>query len=52
MSSQIDHPLDEPRSFPPPADFAAPAVAKPELYERAAADREGFWGEQARELLH
>ncbi|MGO1506594.1 MAG: acetate--CoA ligase [Microbacteriaceae bacterium] len=52
MSSQIDHLLDETRQFPPSEEFAAAAVAKPELYDRAAADREGFWGDQARELLH
>jgi acetyl-CoA synthetase len=52
MSSQIDHLLDESRQFPPSDEFAAAAVAKPELYERAAADREGFWGDQARDLLH
>ncbi|HWK78289.1 acetate--CoA ligase [Microbacterium sp.] len=52
MSSQIDHLLDETRQFPPSDEFAAAAVAKPELYERAAADREGFWGDQSRDLLH
>jgi len=52
MSSQIDHLLEEDREFPPSPEFAAQAVARPELYERAAADREAFWGEQARELLH
>jgi acetyl-CoA synthetase len=52
MSSQIDHLLTENRRFPPTAEFAANAVAKPELYERARADREGFWAEQSRELLH
>ncbi|MCR2826139.1 AMP-binding protein, partial [Microbacterium sp. zg.Y909] len=52
MSSQIDHLLNETRRFAPPADFAANAVATGELYERAAADREGFWADQARELLH
>ncbi|WP_417511048.1 acetate--CoA ligase [Microbacterium sp.] len=52
MSSQIDHLLDETRQFAPSAEFAAHAVAKAELYDRAEADREGFWGEQARDLLH
>ena len=52
MSSQIDHLLEKDREFPPSPEFAAQAVARPELYERAAADRESFWGEQARELLH
>ncbi|MGX1694066.1 acetate--CoA ligase [Microbacterium keratanolyticum] len=52
MSSQIDHLLDESRHFPPSAEFAAQAVAQPALYERAAADREGFWADQSRDLLH
>ncbi|WP_309065403.1 acetate--CoA ligase [Microbacterium sp.] len=52
MSSQIDHLLDESRQFPPSPEFVAQTIDDPALYERAAADREGFWGEQARELLH
>ncbi|GAA2585691.1 acetate--CoA ligase [Microbacterium binotii] len=52
MSSQIDHLLNETRRFAPSAEFAAGAVATAELYERAASDREGFWADQARELLH
>ena len=50
MSSQIDHLLNEDRRFAPSEDFAANAVAAADLYERAAADREGFWADQAREL--
>ncbi|MBT9607207.1 acetate--CoA ligase [Microbacterium sp.] len=50
MSSQIDHLLNETRRFAPSAEFAANAVADASLYERAAADREGFWADQAREL--
>lgn len=50
MSSQIDHLLNETRRFAPSAAFAENAVADRSLYERAAADREGFWAEQAREL--
>ncbi|MDR2998896.1 MAG: acetate--CoA ligase [Microbacterium sp.] len=52
MSSQIDHLLNESRQFPPSPEFVAQTIDDPALYERAAADREGFWGEQARELLH
>nr|WP_274637405.1 acetate--CoA ligase [Microbacterium bovistercoris] len=52
MSSQIDHLLDEDREFPPSAEFAASANGSAELYQRAGADREGFWADQARELLH
>ncbi|GAA4785189.1 acetate--CoA ligase [Microbacterium gilvum] len=52
MSSQIDNLLTENRRFAPSADFAAAAVAGPDLYERAQEDREGFWAAQSRELLH
>jgi len=51
MSSQIDHLLDESRRFPPSDEFVADTIDDPALYERAKADREGFWGDQARELL-
>ena len=52
MSSQIDHLLNETRRFAPSAEFARDAVATSDLYERAAADHEGFWGDQARDILH
>ena len=52
MSNTIDNLLHEARRFPPNDEFAANAVAKPALYESAAADRLGFWADQARELLH
>ncbi|MBU4464381.1 MAG: AMP-binding protein, partial [Actinobacteria bacterium] len=51
MSSQIDHLLNETRRFAPSAEFSATAVGNAELYDRAAADRLGFWADQARELL-
>jgi acetyl-CoA synthetase len=51
-SQKIDSLLHEERRFPPTPDFVKNAVAKPELYEQAAADRLGFWATQARELLH
>ncbi|MFZ3451934.1 acetate--CoA ligase [Arthrobacter sp. 7Tela_A1] len=41
----------EHRSFPPSAEFAAAAVAQPELYEDAAAAGPDFWARQARDLL-
>ncbi|MCC3281416.1 MULTISPECIES: acetate--CoA ligase [Arthrobacter] len=41
----------EHRSFPPSAEFAAAAVAQPELYEDAAAAGPEFWARQARDLL-
>lgn len=52
MTSQIDHLLTETRRFAPSPEFAAAAVADASLYDRAKTDREGFWAEQARELLH
>ncbi|MFC3689593.1 acetate--CoA ligase [Aquipuribacter hungaricus] len=42
----------ESRRFPPPEEFARDAVAGPELYEQASADRLAFWAAQARERLH
>ncbi|MBF6229461.1 hypothetical protein IU470_30765, partial [Nocardia abscessus] len=37
-------------SYPPTAEFAAAANADAGLYERAAADRDAFWAEQAGRL--
>ncbi|MGW4927989.1 acetate--CoA ligase [Agromyces sp. NPDC004153] len=51
MTVQIDHALEEIRRFRPSPEFAAQAVADKHLYEAAAADRLGFWADQARELL-
>lgn len=51
MSNHIDHLLNEDRTFAPSAEFAASANADASLHDRAK-DREAFWGEQARELLH
>ena len=50
MSTTIDSLLHENRHFPPSAEFVANAIAKPEIYEQAKADRLGFWADQAREL--
>ncbi len=52
MSNTIDNLLHEERRFPPTEEFAAQAVAGADLYERASADRLGFWADQSRELLH
>ena len=41
---------DEQRRFEPPADLAAAANVTAEAYERAAADPEAFWAEQADRL--
>ena len=47
----IDALLQEERSFPPPADFAARAnLSDPDIYAKAAADPEGFWAGLAEEL--
>jgi acetyl-CoA synthetase len=43
--------LHEERTFPPSEEFAARANARADLYDRATADREGFWAEQARRFL-
>ncbi|MBF6226907.1 hypothetical protein IU470_17570, partial [Nocardia abscessus] len=37
-------------AYPPTAEFAAAANADAGLYERAAADRDAFWAEQAGRL--
>jgi len=42
--------LSETRRFAPPAEFAAQANAKPEIYAEAAADRVAFWEKQAHRL--
>ena len=49
-TTSIDSLLHENRRFAPSAEFAAAAVAKPELYDEARADRVGFWADRAREL--
>ncbi|MFR9728959.1 acetate--CoA ligase [Saccharopolyspora sp. MS10] len=49
-SKTLDNLLSESRTFPPTAEFAAAANATSEMYDRAAADREGFWAEQADHL--
>ncbi|MEY4457607.1 MAG: hypothetical protein RIS25_200 [Actinomycetota bacterium] len=50
MSNTIDSLLHEDRHFSPSAEFSANAIAQPEIYDRARADRLEFWAEQAREL--
>jgi acetyl-CoA synthetase len=54
---QIDTVMHEDRVFPPTKEFAAKASigsmkAYEELYERAKADPEKFWGDLARQELH
>ena len=50
MSVEIENLLSETRKFPPSAEFAGQAIAKPELYEQAKTDRLGFWADRANEL--
>jgi acetyl-CoA synthetase len=50
-SQHIEALLEEGRTFPPPKGFGERAVVSdPAIYERAAADPEGFWAEQAGQL--
>ncbi len=49
-SPTLDNLLHEERRFPPPEELAAHANLKAVDYERAAADRLGFWEEQAERL--
>src|SRR4051794_427571 len=46
----LENLLHEERRFPPSSEFAAQAVARPELYDEAAEDRLQFWNRQARAL--
>jgi acetyl-CoA synthetase len=51
VEATIEALLSEGRVFPPPPEFTAKAVVSdPEIYERAAADPEAFWVEQAEKL--
>ncbi|HVA27791.1 MAG TPA: AMP-binding protein, partial [Candidatus Baltobacteraceae bacterium] len=51
MSSEaIEALFQEHRKFPPSADFAAAANAKPGIYEEAEADYQAFWASWARKL--
>ena len=51
-SNSIDSLLHEERRFPPSESFTSQAVAPQSIYDDAAADRLGFWADQARSLLH
>ncbi len=50
-SPSLENLLTEDRRFPPDPQFSEHANAHPELYAWAAADRTGFWADQARELI-
>ncbi|NUO33560.1 MAG: acetate--CoA ligase [Dermatophilaceae bacterium] len=47
----LDNLVHEGQTFPPDPDFAAQANGTADLYDKAAADHEGFWAEQARTYL-
>lgn len=47
---EIDNLFHENRHFAPTKEFAAQAVAQPELYQEAKANRLDFWAKQARNL--
>ena len=48
----IEDYYQEDRTFPPSPEFVADAVlSDPGVYDRAAADPEAFWAEQARDLI-
>ena len=50
-TERIETLLDEQRRFPPPAGFQAQAhVQRPDVYERARRDPEGYWAEWAKQL--
>ncbi len=49
-SQTLDNLLAENRTFPPADAFAAAANLKAEAYERAEADPDAFWSEQANRL--
>ncbi len=50
-TSTLDNLMHEERAFAPSAEFAAAAIADASRYERAKADRLGYWAERAREVL-
>ncbi|MGE5830585.1 MAG: acetate--CoA ligase [Micromonosporaceae bacterium] len=50
MSETLANLLRESRQFPPPAELAARANVTADAYDRAQADRLGFWAEQADRL--
>ncbi|MDT5030328.1 MAG: acetyl-CoA synthetase [Actinoplanes sp.] len=50
MSETLENLSSESRTFPPPEALAAAANVKADAYQQAAADRLGFWEQQARRL--
>lgn len=50
MTDKIEHLLEDIETFAPSEAFTSDSPVPADLVERAAADRLGFWAEQAREL--
>ncbi len=50
-ASTLENLSHEERSFPPDPAFTAQANGTQEMYDAAAADYEGFWGDQARSRI-
>ncbi|MDA3645783.1 acetate--CoA ligase [Saccharopolyspora indica] len=50
QNNELSNLLNESRTFPPSAEFAAQANATADLYAHADADRDAFWAEQAEKL--
>ncbi len=50
QSANLSNLLHESRRFPPPEELAHRANAQPEIYDKAAQDRLGWWAEQAGRL--
>jgi acetyl-CoA synthetase len=50
VEHEIENLLTETRRFAPPAEFVSTAIATADLYDKAQADRLGFWADQANKL--
>ncbi|GAB1688870.1 acetate--CoA ligase [Krasilnikovia sp. M28-CT-15] len=50
MSETLENLSSETRKFPPPAPLAAAANVTADAYDQSAADRLGFWAQQAQRL--
>jgi acetyl-CoA synthetase len=50
VEHEIENLLTETRRFAPSAEFVSTAIATPDLYDSAQADRLGFWADQANKL--
>ncbi|WP_347352233.1 acetate--CoA ligase [Intrasporangium sp.] len=50
ISPELDVLLHETRRFAPPPELSAHANAQPDIYEKAKADRLGYWADEARGL--